>query len=62
MTNLNPIPLTKKYLQQIATATDINLTKDDELLEDGNGDDATSLGFSNDLDDDDDTSLKNSDE
>ncbi|CAF3114296.1 unnamed protein product [Rotaria socialis] len=62
MTNLNPIPLTKKYLQQIATATDINLTKDDELLEDRNGDDATSLGFSNDLDDDDDTSLTNSDE
>ncbi|CAF2046513.1 unnamed protein product [Rotaria magnacalcarata] len=63
MTNLNPIPLTKKYLQQIAIAMDINLTKDDELLEDGNGDDATSLGFSNDLDDDDDddyTSLKNS--
>ncbi|CAF2546861.1 unnamed protein product [Rotaria sp. Silwood2] len=62
MTNLNPIPLTRKRLQQITNATDSTLLKDDELLEDGNGDGATSLDFSNDLDHDENDHLQSSDE
>ncbi|CAF2858401.1 unnamed protein product [Rotaria sp. Silwood2] len=52
MTNLNPIPLTRKRLQQTSNVIDGSLSKDDELFEDGNGDDTASLTFSNDVDDD----------
>jgi len=50
MTNLIPIPLTTKRLEQVTQENDNN----DELSDDENGDEATSTGFTNDLDDDED--------
>ncbi|CAF3353058.1 unnamed protein product [Rotaria sp. Silwood1] len=63
MTNLNPIPLTTKRLQQITNATDSSLSKDDEFLEDRNENDPTSFAFSDDLGNDDEGDyLQSSDE
>ena len=58
MANLNPIPLTTKRLEQITEESESTSTRDDESLEDGNEEDATSLAFSNSLDEDDDDQLK----
>jgi hypothetical protein len=54
MTNLIPIPLTTKRLQQFIQENNNSSLRGDELLDGENGSDGTSIGFSNDLDDDDD--------
>jgi hypothetical protein len=54
MTNLLPIPLTTKRLEQAQQENNNN----DELSDDENGEEATSTGFTNDLDDDDDLSQR----